>query len=317
MMLAEARCIGARESQMDDRPTPSKVRRLGGRIGAEVLDVKLGGTLSAAEVGAIRQTLLAHRVIFFRDQTQFDDPAQEGFSRLLGDLVPHPTERVRAGTQGILELDAAMGNARADQWHTDVTFLDAPPRYSVLRAVRIPPYGGDTCWANTVAAYEELSPELKRLAESLWAVHTNKYDYAAQYVYSSEAERRHYEEVFSKKIYETEQPVVRIHPETGEKSLVLGQFVHRFIGQTHTDSQALFQLLQSHVTRLENTVRWNWRQHDVAIWDNQATQHYALYDYDGQNRTMRRTTIAGEVVRGVDGRRATIIKRPELKDAAE
>src|SRR5688572_25937636 len=178
MKLGEARCIIAGESQMDE---PLKVRKLG-RIGAEVLGVKLSGTLSAAQVGAIRQTLLTHRVIFFRDQAQLDDQAQEAFSQLLGDLVPHPTERVRAGTQGILELDAAMGNARADQWHTDVTFLDAPPRYSVLRAVRIPPYGGDTCWANTAAAYEELSPELKRLAESLWAVHTNKYDYAAQYV---------------------------------------------------------------------------------------------------------------------------------------
>ena len=302
---------------MDDNRSPLKIRRLGGRIGAEVLDLKLSGTLTAAEVGAIRQTLLAHRVIFFRDQAQLDDGAQEAFSRLLGDLVPHPTERVRAGTQGMLELDAAMGNARADQWHTDVTFLDAPPRYSVLRAVRIPPYGGDTCWANTVAAYEALSPELKHLAESLWAVHTNKYDYAAQYVHSSAAERKHYEEVFSKKIYETEQPVVRVHPETGEKSLVLGQFVQRFIGQTHEDSQLLFQMLQSHVTRLENTMRWRWRVGDVAIWDNQATQHYAIYDYDGQDRTMRRTTIAGEVVVGIDGRRATIIKRPELKDAAE
>jgi len=300
-----------------DAPSPLKVRRLAGRIGAEVMDVKLSGTLTPVEVGGVRQTLLAHRVIFFRDQTQFDDAAQEAFSRLLGELVPHPTERVRAGTLGMLELDAASGNARADQWHTDVTFLDAPPRYSILRAVRIPPYGGDTSWANTVAAYQSLSPELKRLAESLWAVHTNKYDYAAQYVHSSEAERRHYEEIFSKQIYETEQPVVRLHPETGEKSLVLGQFVQRFVGQTQADSELLFALFQSHITRLENTVRWNWRANDVAIWDNQATQHYALYDYDGQDRTMRRTTVAGEIVQGVDGRQAAIIRRPEVKDAAE
>ena len=296
---------------------PLQVRRIGGRIGAEVQGFKLTGTLSTAEVAAVRQTLLAHRVIFFRDQPQFDDAAQEAFSGLLGQMVPHPTERVRAGTLGILELDAAAGNARADQWHTDVTFLDAPPRYSVLRAVRVPPYGGDTCWANTVAAYAALSPELKQLAESLWAVHTNKYDYAAQYVHASETERRHYEEVFAKKIYETEQPVVRVHPETGEKSLLLGQFVQRFVGQTHADSLTLYELFQRHVTRLENTVRWNWRENDVAIWDNQSTQHYAIYDYDGQGRIMRRTTVAGEVVVGVDGRRATITRRPELMDAAE
>jgi taurine dioxygenase len=297
--------------------SPLKIRRLAGRIGAEVLDFKLGGTLTPAEVGAVRQTLLTHRVIFFRDQTQFDDRAQEAFSATLGEIAPHPTEKVRAGTVGILELDAAAGNARSDQWHTDATFVDAPPRYSVLRAVTIPAYGGDTSWANTVAAYQHLSPELQVLAESLSAIHTNKYDYAAQHSYGSEAERKHYEEVFARKIYETRHPVVRIHPETGEKALLLGQFVQRFDGQTHTDSQALYALFQSHVTRLENTVRWNWRENDVAIWDNQSTQHYALYDYDGQNRTMRRTTIAGEVVVGVDGRRATIIKRPDVKDAAE
>jgi len=298
--------------------TPAlRLRRLSGRIGAEILDVKLGAALSPAEVRAIRQALLTHRVIFFRDQTQFDDRAQEAFSNLLGDLVPHPTERVRAGTLGVLELDAAAGNARSDQWHTDVTFIDAPPRYSVLRAVQIPAYGGDTCWANTVAAYQDLSPELKALAESLWAIHTNKYDYATQHAYGSEAERRHYEEVFAKSIYETQQPVVRIHPETGEKALLLGQFVQRFVGQTHADSQALYALFQNHVARLENTVRWSWREGDAAIWDNQSTQHYAIYDYDGQNRTMRRTTIAGEVVVGVDGRRAEILKRPDVRDAAE
>lgn len=293
------------------------VRRLTGRIGAEVLDFKLAGNLPPAAVRAVRQTLLTHRVIFFRDQGEFDDPAQEAFSSLLGSLVPHPTERIRAGTLGILELDAASGNARADQWHTDVTFVDAPPRYSVLRAIRIPAYGGDTCWANTVAGYQDLSPELKALAESLWAIHTNKYDYAVQYVGSTEAERRHHEEVFAKSIYETRQPVVRIHPETGEKALLLGQFVQRFLGQTHADSQALYALFQNHITRLENTVRWSWREGDVAIWDNQSTQHYAIYDYEGQNRTMRRTTIAGEVVVSVDGRRAEILKRPDVRDAAE
>jgi taurine dioxygenase len=294
-----------------------KIRRIAGRIGAEILDVRLRDALTAPQIRAMRQALLAHRVIFFRDQVGFDDQAQEAFTGLLGDLVPHPTERVRAGTLGILELDAASGNARADQWHTDVTFVDAPPRYSILRAVRIPPYGGDTTWANTVAAYQSLSPELQRLAESLWALHTNQYDYAAQYVASTAAERRHYEEVFSKQVYEAEQPVVRIHPETGEKALLLGQFVQRFVGQSHADSQLLFTLFQNHVTRLENTVRWSWRENDVAIWDNQSTRHYAIYDYDGQDRTVRRTTVAGEVVVGVDGRRARTIKRPDMKDAAE
>lgn len=289
------------------------VRRLAGRIGAEISGIKLNGALRPGDVAAIRQALLAHRVVFFRDQDQFDDAAQEGFSNLLGTLVPRPTEAVRAGSMGILELDAAAGNGKADQWHTDVTFVDAYPRYSVLRAVVIPAYGGDTLWANTVAAYHDLSPELKVLAESLWAVHTNKYDYAVHHVQATAAEQAHYEKVFASNIYETEHPVVRIHPETGEKSLVLGQFFQRMVGQRHTASTALFDLLQSYVTKPENTVRWNWRKNDIAIWDNQATQHYALNDYDGQNRTMRRTTILGEIPVSVDGKRSRMIRRPEAK----
>ncbi len=286
------------------------VRRLAGRIGAEIEGVKLSGSLPGPQVAAIRQALLAHHVVFFRDQAQFDDAAQEGFSRLLGNLVPHPTEKVLEGSLGILELDAAAGNGKADQWHTDVTFVDAYPRYSILRAVRIPEYGGDTVWASTVAGYQDLSPQLKTLVEGLWAVHTNKYDYAAQHAHGTQAEREHYEKVFASNIYETEHPVVRIHPETQEKSLVLGQFFQRFVGQTHADSAALFRLLQDHVTRLENTVRWSWRRNDVAIWDNQATQHYALNDYGNQDRTMRRTTIGGEVPVSVDGRHSRMLRRP-------
>jgi taurine dioxygenase len=297
--------------------TSLNIRRLAGRIGAEIHDIQVSGNLSQDQIAAIRQTLLAHRVVFFRDQTQIDDAQQEAFSRLLGDMVPHPTEKVRAGSTGILELDAAAGNGKADQWHTGVTFVDAYPRYSVLRAVTIPAHGGDTLWASTVAAYHDLSPELKKLAESLWAIHTNQYDYAAQQSQSTEAERKHYEKVFAANIYEAQHPVVRIHPETGEKSLVLGQFVQRLAGHNHVDSILLFQLLQNHVTRPENTVRWNWRAGDVAIWDNQATQHYALNDYDGQNRTMRRTTIAGEVPVSVDGRRSSMLRQPAVRNAAE
>lgn len=287
-----------------------QVRRLSGRIGAEIGNVRLGGDLSPRQIGEIRAALLAHRVIFFRDQTQFDDEQQEQFSGLLGQMVPHPTEQVRLGSKGILELDAAAGNGKADVWHTDVTFVDAYPRYSVLRAVTIPAYGGDTLWANTVAAYQDLSPQLKALAESLWAVHSNKYDYAAQHPAATADEQSHYERVFAKAVYEAEHPVVRIHPETGEKSLVLGYFIQRFVGHNHVDSNLLFTLLQNHVIRMENIVRWSWREHDVAIWDNQATQHYALNDYDKQNRTMRRTTIAGEVPVSVDGRLSKTLREP-------
>lgn len=300
---------------LETKPAQLNIRRLAGRIGAEIRDIKIGSHLAPPEIAAIRQALLTYRVIFFRDQTQLTDAEQEGFAKLLGDLVPHPTEKVKAGTMGILELDAAAGNGKADQWHTDVTFVDAYPRYSVLRAVTIPAYGGDTMWASTVAAYHDLSPALKTLAENLWALHSNKFDYAAQHAHGTAAEKAHYEKVFASALYECQHPVVRIHPETGEKSLVLGYFIQRFVGHNQADSNLLFQMLQNHVTRPENTVRWNWRQNDVAIWDNQATQHYALNDYDGQNRTMRRVTIAGEIPVSVDGRRSEMVTTPVAKVA--
>jgi taurine dioxygenase len=281
-----------------------KLRRVAGRIGAEVQDFRIGPDLKAEDVAGIRAALRQHRVIFFRDQHHLDDAAQEGFAKLLGDLVPHPTEKVRDGSTAILELDAARGNGKADQWHTDVTFVDAYPKYSVLRAVEIPAYGGDTVWANTAAGYADLTPQLKQLADTLWAVHSNKYDYAAQRPKSTDAERKHYEDVFASTSYETEHPVVRIHPDTGEKVLVLGYFIQRFVGHSQADSKHLFDLLQDHVIRLENTVRWSWRKGDVAIWDNQATQHYALNDYGEQNRIVRRSTVAGEVPISTDGRRS-------------
>ncbi|WP_374385248.1 TauD/TfdA dioxygenase family protein [Dongia sp.] len=295
-----------------------KLRRLAGRIGAEVQDLKLGTDLKAEDIGALKAALRQHRVIFLRDQHQLDDAAQEGFARLFGELVPHPTEKVRAGSTAILELDAASGNGKADQWHTDVTFVDAYPKYSILRAVEIPAFGGDTVWANTAAGYEDLSPQLKQLAENLWAVHSNKYDCAAQRPRANDAERKHYQDVFASTQYETEHPVVRIHPDTGEKVLVLGYFIQRFVGHSNTDSAHLFSLLQDHVIRLENTVRWSWRKGDVAIWDNQSTQHYALNDYGDQNRIVRRSTIAGEVPVSVDGRRSVtrIIGGPS-RQAAE
>jgi alpha-ketoglutarate-dependent taurine dioxygenase len=228
--------------------------------------------------------------------------------------VPHPTNPVRTGSAGILELDSTNGRGRADHWHTDVTFVDAYPKISVLRGVVIPPFGGDTVWANTVAAYEGLPPALKALAENLWAVHSNLYDYAAVKPQATTAAAKHFEEVFTSTVYETEHPVVRVLPGTGERSLVLGYFIRRFVGYSQSDSNHLFELLQSHVTRLENTVRWHWNEGDVAIWDNTATQHYAINDYGDQKRVVRRSTVHGEVPVSIDGR--TSVTKHKIAKAA-
>jgi len=275
-----------------------------GRIGAEIAGVRLSPDLAPETVAAIRAALLKHKVVFFRDQHHLSDGDQEGFAALLGSPVAHPTVPVLTGTQYILELDADRGG-RANSWHTDITFSEAYPQASVLRAVVVPEAGGDTVWANTAKAYDDLPVELKALAESLWATHSNLYDYASAKPAASEEAAKRYREVFASTVFETDHPVVRVHPETGERTLVLGQFVRRLKGYSSDASANLFQLLQSYVTRQENTVRWRWRAGDVAIWDNRATQHYAIDDYGTARRVMRRVTVEGDVPVSVDGRRST------------
>ena len=292
-----------------------QIRPVAGRIGAEIAGVRLSGSLAPETVKEIWQALLRHRVIFFRNQGHLDEAEQEKFGRSFGELVPHPTVPSLAGTNYILDLDATKGGGRANEWHTDVTFDLAYPQASILRAVTVPARGGDTVWGNTVAAYEELRPELRELADRLWALHTNTYDYAAVHADARSEDQEHYDRIFTATVYETEHPVVRVHPETGERSLVLGNFVQKLIGYSKTDSAHLFNLFQSHITRPENTVRWRWQAGDVAIWDNRATQHYALNDYGDQPRIVRRVTVAVDVPVSVDGRRSVARKRVQAAPA--
>src|SRR3954465_3804173 len=159
-----------------DRAAEVTVTQLGGRIGALIEGVELGPDLSADEVAAIRAALLRHKVVFFRDQHQLDDEGQVAFADLLGETTAaHPT--VNTGSAHVLSLAATKGMA-ANSWHTDVTFVDRVPAISILRGVTIPPYGGPTNWAHTASAYEALPAPLKALADQLWAVHTNQFDYA-------------------------------------------------------------------------------------------------------------------------------------------
>ena len=286
---------------------PLDIHPVAGRIGAEIRGIKLSGELDAATVEAIQQALVQYKVIFFREQTHLDDQSQEAFAHLLGEPIAHPTVPVRDGTRFLMELDGTRGQ-RANSWHTDVTFVDAYPKASILRSVLAPASGGDTVWANTAAAYNDLSVELRALADHLWAVHSNEYDYAARKPDVAPEKLEEYRKIFTSTVYETEHPVVRVHPVSGEKTLLLGHFVKRLKGYSQADSAHLFNLLQSHVTRLENTVRWRWSTGDVAIWDNRATQHYAVDDYGTQERIVRRVTLKGDVPVSVQGQRSQTTK---------
>lgn len=293
-----------------------RIRRVAGSLGGEVLDFKLSGELDNATVADLTAALVRHKVLFFRGQGHLTDASHQAFGALLGKTVAHPTVPSPTGTR-IFELDASKGGGRADSWHTDVTFLDAFPKYGILRGVTIPAFGGDTVWANTAAAYARLPEDLKRLADNLWAVHSNDYDYGADRVVVEAERLNHHRKVFVSSVYEAEHPVVHVHPVSGERALLLGHFVKKIAGFSSTESARLFELLQNRVVRLENTVRWQWQEDDVAIWDNRATQHFAINDYGTQARVVRRVTVHGEPAVSVDGRKSRTRTRPEATNDAQ
>ena len=305
--MAQLQDHAARSVSAADDYRRIHVSQVGGVIGAVVEGVRANGDVHPAAFAELRTALLRHKVVFLRDQQGVTDDDQRAFARRFGPLTkPHPT--VSGDGAAILPIDSEQ--QKANSWHTDVTFVDRVPAISVLRALVLPPYGGSTVWANTAAAYARLHPALKALAGSLRAVHTNLFDYAAERVQTGgvDVKEQDYRDQFRQLEFETEHPVVRIHPETGEPALLLGHFVRSFSGLSSADFNQLFTLLQRHVTRLENTVRWTWRDGDIAIWDNRATQHYAVADYDDAPRLLHRITVAGPVPVGINGDTAVVRK---------
>jgi alpha-ketoglutarate-dependent sulfate ester dioxygenase len=297
---------------------PISVTKLGSRIGARVDGVRLGGDLDRATLEEIHRALLTHKVIFFRRQHHLDDAGQLAFASLLGTPIGHPAASVlAAGTAPIITpINSEYG--KANRWHTDVTFAANYPAASILRAVTLPAYGGSTLWANTAAAYDRLPEPLKCLAENLWALHTNRYDYVTPEVTTAALTdaQRAFRQAFEKADFRTEHPVVRVHPETGERTLLAGDFVRSFVDLDGHESAVLLELLQRRITMPENTVRWNWEAGDVAIWDNRATQHRAIDDYDDQPRLMHRVTLMGDVPVNVHGERSRVVSGAPLRAIA-
>jgi alkyl sulfatase len=289
------------------------VTKLGSRIGARIDGVRLGGDLDPGAVGEIRQALLTHKVIFFRDQHHLDDQQQLAFGGLLGTPVGHPAASVLAAKNSPVITPINSEYGKANRWHTDVTFAANYPAASILRAVTLPGYGGSTLWASTAAAYEDLPEPLKCLVENLWALHSNRYDYVTAESLSMSDTQRAFRQAFEKPDFQTEHPVVRVHPETGERTLVAGDFVRNFVGLDSHESSTLLELLERRITKPENTIRWNGEAGDVAIWDNRATQHRAIDDYDDQPRLMHRVTLMGDVPVNVHGERSRVVSGAPLE----
>ncbi|MEU3338917.1 TauD/TfdA family dioxygenase [Streptomyces sp. NPDC006668] len=279
---------------------PPSIRKLTSRIGAVVEGVDLTAPPDLATVTTLRDALNEHKAIVF-DDVRLDNAGQERVARWFGELTTaHPNVPAADGTTNVLAVDSET--SKANEWHTDVTFVVNPPQVTTLRSIEIPPYGGETLIANAAAAYRDLPEPLRALADTLRVVHTNQYDYARPE--PTTAERQEYDRVFVSTPYEAEHPVVRVHPLTGERGLFIGGFAKRIVGLSGSDSADLLRILQSYVTRPENILRWTWSPNQLLIFDNRITQHYGVDNYDDHPRRLNRVTVAGEVPAGVDGGRS-------------
>jgi len=278
--------------------TTPTVTRLGKNIGAVIEGIDLSGDITDDEVEFIRSALATHKAVGFRGQF-LDDESQYAFTSRIGTpTLAHPTVHSTG-------LDRLVIEGAANSWHTDVSSVDRVPKISVLRAVTLPPYGGSTLFANTVAAYNALPEPLRVLADSLWATHSNEYDYANSH--DSNKDKTEYRREFTRVPFETEHPVVHLHPETGERSLLLGHFVQGFLGLKTREFHDLFDIFQDRITRPDNVFSWDWQEGDVVLWDNHATQHYGVNDFGDHTRNLHRVTLAGSVPTAVDGSRSRIL----------
>ncbi len=265
------------------------VKPLAPALGAEIHGVDLRAPVTDDLVARIRKIWLEHSVIFFRDQP-LAPAAFAAFARRFGDVIDYPFLKGLPDTPEVIEV-AKLEHEKVNfggLWHTDTAYLERPPMGTMLVAREVPVMGGDTLFASGYAAYEALSDGMKQLLAPLRAVNS-----------SAKAEKTRTREDRkpgeTRKVLESEHPVVRTHPETGRKSLYVN-FGHtmRFAGMTEDESAGLLSYLFEHQARPEFTCRFHWEPGSIAFWDNRCALHNPINDYHGQRRIMHRVTLAGD-----------------------
>jgi len=282
---------------VSNAPAPGfRLRRLSGALGAEIVGVDLSRDLEPALVAALRQALLDHLVIFFRDQ----DLSPERFlalARRFGEPVEYPFVRGIDGFPEIIQV-AKLEHETVNfggLWHTDTAYLECPPMGTMLLAREVPPVGGDTLFANQYLAYETLSPGMRRLLDGLRAVQASGNAAVATTRQDRIRDSGRPAEDEAARDYLAEHPVVRTHPETGRRALyVNGAHTRRFVDMTEAESQPLLDFLFQHQVRPEFTCRFAWSPGALAFWDNRASLHNPINDYHGHRRTALRITLAGD-----------------------
>lgn len=271
-----------------------KVSPICGALGAEVTGVDLAEPLSEDAFADIRKALNDYSVIFFRDQDITPDQ-QKKFGLLFGTLNVHPVYEPLPGHPEILQVvkEADALNNIGDTWHSDATFLENPPMGSILYAKQIPPFGGDTLFANLELAYEMLSDGMKKMLGGLQAVHSDAFLTSANSERNATRSTKLRDGALETR--EVLHPVIRTHPETGRKCLFINEpFTLRFEGMTEKESRPLLDYLLNHIKSPEFTCRFRWQTGSMAFWDNRCTHHYALNDYHGHRREMHRVTVNGD-----------------------
>ncbi|HWX01842.1 TauD/TfdA dioxygenase family protein [Collimonas sp.] len=279
-----------------------RIEQLTCSIGAEVMGVSLADAVhDEALFTEIRLQLVKHRVLFLRDQ-DISRAEHVAFARRFGELEDHPVAGSDPDYPGLVQIykTPEQPNARYENaWHTDATWRAAPPFGCVLRCVETPDVGGDTIWANMVLAYENLPEDIKNKIAALRARHSLEASFGA----AMPIEKRL---ALKAQFPDAEHPVVRIHPDTGEKILFVNAFTTHFTN-FHTPanvrfgqdcapgSSLLLNYLISQANIPEYQVRWRWKKNSVAIWDNRSTQHYAVMDYPPCHRKMERAGIVGDL----------------------
>jgi taurine dioxygenase len=270
-----------------------KVQRIAGAIGAEIHGVDLTQDLDDETVAAIRRVWLEHLVIFFRDQEL--SPARFlAFARRFGEPVEYPFVK---GIDGFAEIIPVVKREHETVnfggiWHSDTTYLEVPPMGTMLIAREVPPFGGDTLFANQYVAWETLSLGMKRLLDGLIAVNSSA---KADVTKTREDRMRDGKRDDARTEYVTEHPVVRTHPETGRKALYVNvAHALRFKEMSEEESAPILQYLFHHQVRPEFTCRFSWRPGSIAFWDNRCAQHNPVNDYHGHRRAMHRITLAGD-----------------------
>lgn len=268
-----------------------EIRPVAGALGAELFNVDLSRPFSSETTSAIRQALLEHLVIFFRDQKLSPENYLK-FTANFGNPVEYLFVK---GIDGYPEIINVLKREHETTnfggvWHSDTTYFEKPPMGSVLLALEVPQYGGDTLFANQYLAYEALSPGLKETLSNLKAISSSSKAAA-----SKTREDRIKDSGHKSDVLEAVHPVVRTHPETGRRSLY-GNVAHtsRFDGWTEGESAPLLDYLFHHQVKPEFTCRFRWNVGSIAFWDNRCCLHNPVNDYHGQRRSMWRITLAGD-----------------------